>query len=223
VSEQRSEVTDALTHHQTSPIGLLHRHHLLAPHTTLVHAIHLIEGDTDLIANANALVCLCPSTEKNLGDGIIPLWELFLRSVRVCIGTDQHVRINSFAEARSLEELERLRLKQRLILNKEGDYLFQALLPSLISHGRASLDPRFDKASLIGQNADLVGISLPPEYQWHGPHAALEALMLAGNSSDIKTVITRGHMVLQEGQLIKDDEMYLIKEIEKFFRKINFN
>jgi formimidoylglutamate deiminase len=221
VSEQRAEVDACVMARGMSPIALLHRHRALTPSTTLIHATHLISGDLELIADSGATICLCPSTEKNLGDGILPLLPLKSRGVPFTIGTDQHVRLDPFDELRCLEEQERLRVMQRLILNQEGEYLYETLLPCLTTHGMRSLERGFKGGSLIGLNANLVGIALPPEYQWHGPKAALDALFVSGNSKAVRTVFTNGHRVVDDGRSLFRDKEYLIKEIGKFFREIN--
>lgn len=220
VSEQRAEIDACVKARGLSPIALLDRYHLLAPHTTLVHATHLIQGDHELLANSGTTICVCPSTEKNLGDGVIELAGL-MKTLAICIGTDQHVRLDPFEELRSLEEQERARIMQRLVLNHEGQYLFEALLPSLTRHGLRALDPRFHNEGLIGIDANLVGVALPPEYLWHGPKAALDALLLAGNSSSIRTVISRGEPIVFDGIAKNRDHEYFVKEIGKFFRKLN--
>ncbi len=223
VSEQRAEVDACLSARGMSPVALLHRYHLLAPSTTLVHATHLISQDMELITNGGSTICLCPSTEKNLGDGLLPLLPLKQRGVPFCIGTDQHVRIDPFEELRSLEEQERLRSMQRLLLNQEGQFLYEALLPCLTSNGLKSLDPHAQVDTIIGSDCNLVGIELPPEYQWHGPKAALDALIMAGNLSSVRTVITQGHIVVSDGRSLFSEKENLVKEICKFLRGINFS
>lgn len=222
VSEQQSEVDICKKYTNLSPIALLNHHQLLTPSTTLVHATHLINDDLQIVASNQPHICICPSTEKNLGDGMAPIKELYNNAVRICIGTDQHVRLDPFDEARSLEEQERLRLFKRNILNEKTSHLYRALLPCLQSFGMSSLYPTFNDAALLGQNANLIGIELSPEYQWHGPEAALDAMLVAHQPAKIMTVITNGQMVVQQGRHQNQDKFYLIKEIGKFLRRINY-
>jgi formimidoylglutamate deiminase len=219
ISEQLQEVEMCLKEKSCSPIALLNKNHLLAPHTTLVHATHLINDDIALIGTGFCNICICPSTEKNLGDGVIKLNALHQRGVPICLGTDQHVRLDPFGEARSLEEQERLRLRRRGILS-DHDYLYKPLLKSLTQYGMASLYPTKDHHTLLGKNAHLIAIELPPEYLWHGPKIALEAIMLAYNPSKITTVITNGHFVIQDSQLIFKDKQYLINKISTFIKNL---
>lgn len=221
VSEQIGEVEDCIKAHARSPISLLNESQVLSPRTTLVHAIHLIKDDIDLIASNNALVCVCPSTEKNLGDGIPSLSDLTEQGVALCIGSDQHVRIDPFSEARSLEELERLRLRRRNILGKDDHHLYENLLPCLTSHGLRSINQQGTNATLIGRAANLVGLLLPPEYEWYGPKVALDAMMLTARPSDVSTVITRGQIVVQHGTHNSREKSFLVDEIKKICRKFN--
>lgn len=216
VSEQLQEVADCLKTHGCSPIKLLAKNHLLAPHTTLVHATHLIDDDVELIDRLKPNLCICPSTEKNLGDGMIEFKRL--RGVSACIGTDQHVRLDPWDEVRSLEEQERLRLKYRGVLPAPGNYLYQALYPYLTLGGLKSLYPFRNSASLLGQPANLISFELPPEYYWHGPNEALDAMMLSYNPSKLVNVITNGHFILQDKMLLNQEKPYLIKILKRIFQ-----
>ncbi len=220
VSEQRSEVDLCLKTTNCSPVGLLARHQILAPHTTLVHAIHLTEDDLRQLEFYKPIVCLCPSTEKNLGDGVTHLEPFLKNQIKICLGTDQHVRLDPFCEARSLEETERLRLFRRGIFTEHSPFLYRSLLSCLNYTGKLSLYPRMDH-KMKGQAANLVAIELPSEYLWHGPDVALDAIMLSYNSSKISQVITNGQFVVQDKMLLKQQEKNdLIKEINQFIGQI---
>ena len=52
---------------------------------------------------AGARVCLCPTTEANLGDGFAPVAALLERGIGICIGSDSNVRIDPLEELRELE------------------------------------------------------------------------------------------------------------------------
>lgn len=220
-SEQISEVTSCLKAHDRSPIALLNDARVLTPRTTLVHATHLIRNDLDIIAASGASVCICPSTEKNLGDGVVALCDLFDRNISVCIGSDQNVRLDPFSEARSLEEQERLRIRKRNVLTKPGEHLYQTLLPGLTLNGLKSINKPSSSKTMLSGPANLVSIELPLEYEWHGSEAALDAMMVSYNSSKIRTVITNGHFVVQDGVHKFHDKIRLVDEIKTFFKKLN--
>ena len=81
----------------------------LGPRTTVVHATHADDGELDLLADAGARVCVCPTTEANLGDGFAPFERLRERGIGICIGSDSNVRIDPLEELRELETTARRR------------------------------------------------------------------------------------------------------------------
>jgi formimidoylglutamate deiminase len=101
--EQPREIEDCIAEHGVRPIELLERCGCLGPRTTVVHATHASAAELDLVADAGAAVCLCPTTEANLGDGFPPLEALLGRRIRLAIGSDSNVRIDPLEELRELE------------------------------------------------------------------------------------------------------------------------
>ena len=101
--EQPREIEECLAEHGVRPIELLARTGCLTAATTVVHATHAVPAELDLIADAGAAVCLCPTTEANLGDGFPPLEGLLERGIRLAIGSDANVRLDPLEELRELE------------------------------------------------------------------------------------------------------------------------
>jgi formimidoylglutamate deiminase len=101
--EQRREIEECVAEHGIRPIELLARNGCLGPHTTVVHATHADDGELDLLADAGSRVCVCPTTEANLGDGFVPIAALCDRGLGICIGSDSNVRIDPLEELRELE------------------------------------------------------------------------------------------------------------------------
>jgi formimidoylglutamate deiminase len=101
--EQPREIEECLAEQGLRPVELLAETGCLGPQTTVVHATHADEGELDLLADANARVCLCPTTEANLGDGFAPVQKLCERGIGMCIGSDSNVRIDPLEELRELE------------------------------------------------------------------------------------------------------------------------
>jgi formimidoylglutamate deiminase len=115
-SEQPREVADCLAETGRRPIELLADTGCLTPRTTVVHATHATEGELDLIAQAGAHVCLCPTTEGNLGDGFPPLEAMLERSIPLCIGSDSNVRLDPLEELRELETTARRQTMRRNVI-----------------------------------------------------------------------------------------------------------
>jgi formimidoylglutamate deiminase len=101
--EQPREIEECLAEHGIRPIELLARTGCLGPQTTVVHATHADDAELDLVAEAGARVCVCPTTEANLGDGFVPVAALCDRGIGICIGSDSNVRIDPLEELRELE------------------------------------------------------------------------------------------------------------------------
>ena len=115
--EQPREVEECLTEHGLRPIELLAETGCLGPHTTVVHATHADAHELDLLAESGARVCVCPTTEANLGDGFAPTEEICERGIGICIGSDSNVRIDPLEELRELEGTARRRTGRRNVLS----------------------------------------------------------------------------------------------------------
>jgi formimidoylglutamate deiminase len=115
--EQPREIEECLAEHGLRPIELLAETGCLGPHTTVVHATHADGHELDLLAEAGSRVCVCPTTEANLGDGFAPVEELCARGIGMCIGSDSNVRIDPLEELRELEGIARRRTGRRGIIS----------------------------------------------------------------------------------------------------------
>ena len=92
--EQPREIEECVAEHGLRPIELLAEAGCLGPHSTVVHATHANGRELDLLAEAGARVCVCPTTEANLGDGFVAAEEICERGIGICIGSDSNVRID---------------------------------------------------------------------------------------------------------------------------------
>jgi formimidoylglutamate deiminase len=124
--EQPREIEECLAEHGVRPIELLADCGCLGPRTTVVHATHADEHELDLIAEAGARVCLCPTTEANLGDGFAPVEQLCQRGIGICIGSDSNVRVDPLEELRELEGIARRRSERRNIVSVDSLFSFGA-------------------------------------------------------------------------------------------------
>jgi formimidoylglutamate deiminase len=124
--EQPREIEECIAEHGVRPIELLADCGCLGPHTTVVHATHANDRELDLIAEAGARICLCPTTEANLGDGFAPVEQLCDRGIGICIGTDSNVRIDPLEELRELEGIARRRTLRRNVVSPDSLLCFGA-------------------------------------------------------------------------------------------------
>jgi len=124
--EQQREIEECVAEHGVRPVELLADSGCLGSRTTVVHATHASDHELDLIADAGARVCLCLTTEANLGDGFAPVEQLCERGVGICIGSDSNVRIDPLEELRELEGIARRRTGRRNVVPPDSLLCFGA-------------------------------------------------------------------------------------------------
>ena len=117
--EQPREVDECLAEHGCRPVELLARTGCLGPQTTVVHATHANGPELDLLASSGALVCACPTTEADLGDGFVPAARIRRRGIPLCIGSDSNVRIDPLEELREFEGIARRQTGRRGVFATE--------------------------------------------------------------------------------------------------------
>jgi len=117
--EQPREIEECLAEHGVRPIELLERTGCLGGRTTVVHATHADGAELDLLARTGARICVCPTTEANLGDGFLPVERVRTRSIGICIGSDSNVRVDPLEELRELEGIARRQTGRRNVIPTE--------------------------------------------------------------------------------------------------------
>ena len=114
--EQRAEIEQCLTAYGCTPIELLERFGVLGTLTTIVHATHANTAEIELLTQRGCTVCVCPTTEGDLGDGIAPYAELLAAQIPLAIGSDSNTRLDPIEELRWAEYSARMRYQRRRIL-----------------------------------------------------------------------------------------------------------
>src|SRR3954451_9154373 len=115
--EQPREIDECLAEHGVRPIELLAGAGCVTSHTTVVHATHADGAELDLLRDAGARICVCPTTEANLADGFLPVARVCHRSIAMCIGSDSNVRIDPLEELRELEGIARRQTGKRGVIS----------------------------------------------------------------------------------------------------------
>jgi formimidoylglutamate deiminase len=159
-SEQLAEVEQTRAARGCTPIELLDRCEALHKQTTIVHATHASQGEIALLAERGCTVCVCPTTEGDLGDGIAPYAELLAAGVPLTIGADSNTRLDPLEELRWAEYSARMRYQRRRVL--VGSQL-AAPGPFLLTMGTAAGARALGLASgeiAPGLQADLVAVDL---------------------------------------------------------------
>jgi formiminoglutamate deiminase len=203
LSEQPAENQACQCFYGLTPTALLDAEGLLGQMTTAVHATHLTEADIALLGGTRTTSCFCPTTERDLADGIGPAGALSDAGSPLSLGSDQHAVIDLLEEARALEMHERLDSLRR------GRFRPDELLSAATGHESLGWD---DAGRLEpGLRADLVAIRLDSR---RTAGSAPEQIMLAASAADVDTVIVDGRAVVTGGEhLLGDVGMLLQKAI----------
>jgi formiminoglutamate deiminase len=188
LSEQVAENDACLTATGLTPTALLHEAGALGPRTSAVHATHLTREDVRLLGETGTYACFCPTTERDLADGIGPARALRDAGCRLTLGSDSHAVVDPFEEMRAVELDERLRTQQR------GHWTATDLLGAGTVDGHASLGFSGVGAIAEGERADLVTLDLDsPRTAGCGPTA--ETVVFAAGSGDVLQTIVDGRVV----------------------------
>ena len=118
--EQPREIEECIAEHGMRPIELLEREGCLGPRATIVHATHADGHELDLLRDAGARICVCPTTEANLGDGFLPVARVCHREIGMCIGSDSNARIDPLEELRELEGIARRQTGKRGVISLDA-------------------------------------------------------------------------------------------------------
>jgi formimidoylglutamate deiminase len=117
--EQPREIEECQAEHGVRPIELLRATGCLGPRTTVVHATHADEHELDLLLETGSRICICPTTEADLGDGFPPTPAIRARGIPICIGSDANVSVDPRDELRELDWIARRQELRRLVLSPE--------------------------------------------------------------------------------------------------------
>lgn len=136
VAEVQGEVDECLAEHGKRPVELLADLGVIDERFVAVHATNLLPHEARIMGEARAFACACPTTERDLGDGLADLGALRAAGVRLCTGIDSHVVTDPVEDLRALESHERLRLRRRVTFSPpEGRTPAQQLLVDGSVHG----------------------------------------------------------------------------------------
>ena len=186
LSEQPAENERCQAVHGCTPTELLRRAGLLGPDTTAVHATHLTGEDVQALSGTG--VCFCPTTERDLADGIGPARALADAGSPLSLGSDSHAVVDQLAEARALEMDERLRTRQR------GHFTTAELIAAATNHRAIGWDDAGDIRA--GHRADLVAVRLD-SVRTAGVDPA--QAIFAATAADVTHVVVDGRTIVAGG------------------------
>jgi cytosine/adenosine deaminase-related metal-dependent hydrolase len=195
LSEQTAENDACIAAYGATPTQLLADHGVLGPLTSAVHATHLTEDDIAHLGSTRTYACLCPTTERDLGDGIGPSLALHDNGSPLTLGSDSHAVIDLFEEMRAVE------LDERLASRARGHWSAVELMEAGTDSGHRSLG--YDDAGRIevGARADLVTLDTTST-RTAGTGRDEHTVVFAATAADVVQVVVDGRVVYRHG----DDE-----------------
>ena len=207
-AEQTAEIAACEREHGAPPIRLLARHRLLSRRMTLVHAIHTEPDEMQAMAAAAANICSCPTTERNLGDGIIDAEQAIERGIGFCFGSDSQAHIDLLEDARELDYHLRLTRRRRVLLDGiGGEEMSQRLFRYATDGGAASLGLNVGRLE-PGQRADFFTVDLNDVSIAGVPaEELLPAVVFALNRTAIRDVVMDGRQVICNGSHADYDDI----------------
>jgi formiminoglutamate deiminase len=194
LSEQPAENQACLAATGRTPAVLAADHGVLGPRTTAVHATHLTGEDLRLLGASGTTACICPTTERDLADGVGPARRLALAGCPLALGSDSHAVIDLFEEARAVE------LDERLATGRRGHHRPAELLRAATAGGMRSLG--WDAGTIEpGRLADLVALRLDsPRLAGAVRGDLLAAAVFAVTAGDVTDLVVGGRQVVAEGR-----------------------
>jgi formimidoylglutamate deiminase len=199
-AEQVGELKACQREYGVTPVELLAQRGLLSAKTTLVHAIHVTDAEMDALAEADTVICSCPTTERNLGDGIIDAAKAAAGGIRFAFGSDSETQIDPLEDARQLEYHLRLQIQRRAVLDEiDGRNLSQRLFHYATTGGAESLG--CDSGLLApGRLADFFAIDLDdPSITGNSAESLLPMVVFGLNRCAITDVVVGGKRIYQDG------------------------
>jgi formiminoglutamate deiminase len=197
LSEQRQENEQCLTATGKTPTELLSSIGAVGPGSTAVHATHLTDDDIEILGKSGTSICFCPTTERDLGDGMGPAAALQAAGSRLCVGSDSQAVIDAFEEIRLIE------YHQRLQTGKRGLHGPRDLLAAATRNGMQALGWN---AGVLepGALADFISVRLDsPRMAGTDAGCAVEQIVFAATAADVSDVVVGGEFVVQNGRHLR--------------------
>jgi formimidoylglutamate deiminase len=210
VSEQVAENVACVREYGLLPVELLHRENILSSSFTAIHAIHSSVRDIDMLAAADATICSCPTTERNLGDGILPADRVMTAGIRIALGSDSQAQIDPLEDARQLDYHLRLEQQERAILDQIAQQpLAERLFECATVGGARSLGVPSGELK-PGSCADFFIVDLDDiSIAGHSAEDLLPMIVFSLNREAIRDVIVGGQFVVRDRRHARQDEIVL--------------
>ena len=186
----------------------------LGPSSTAVHATHVTSVNVAELGNSGTSVCFCPTTERDLADGIGPARDLSLAGARLCLGTDSHAVIDPFEETRAI------RVNERLVSGRRGNLDPEELLRAATVSGMQAL--QWDAGKLaVGELADFIAVRIDSIRMAGATDSTLlPHVIYAATTADVCDVFIGGVQVVADGRHVIVEEPS--RDLDQAIRQVDF-
>lgn len=207
IAEQQQEVDDCIAWSKQRPVEWLLNNHELDERWNLVHATHLTDDETQLLAKSQANVVICPTTEANLGDGLFPLNQYLSAGGHLTIGSDSHISTDPIEELRWLEYGQRLITQKRNTVATENEtHSGTRLWNTATKNATQSMGRKTGKIA-FGYQADLLVIDEShPRLSARTEDNLLDSLIFSGQLKAFKDVMVAGKWQIQNYRHKNEEE-----------------
>ena len=148
IAEQQGEIAESLAEYGQRPVEMLAEEGVLNARFVGVHATHLNASETQ------STVCLCRTTERDLGDGLPQTADLWQAGVKLCVGVDSHATSDGFEEVRAVELDDRSRTEARHVVTEAPELLQIATINGYSAIGMSAVAGQ-DKVYLNANDASI--------------------------------------------------------------------
>ena len=201
MAEQVAENEACLREYGRTPVELVGGAGLLGPDWTAVHATHTTAEEIAMLAEAGATICACPTTERNLGDGVFAADQAMMRGVRIALGSDSQAQIDPLEDARELDYHLRLLRQQRAILDQiGGEPLAARLFDCATVHGARALGVQAGELR-PGAAADFFTVDRRDlSIAGHAADDLLALIVFGLDRTAIRDVCVNGRLIVRDGR-----------------------
>lgn len=211
ISETQDEVNNCNEKYGMSPVKLLEGIGMLKSSTLGAHCVVVNDEDIDILARNKVNVAHNPGSNMKLASGIAPVSKMLAKGINVCLGTDgaaSNNNLDMFEEMRSATYL------QKVYTNDPTSLGVEQVLKMATVNGAKALGINDLGTIEVGMKADLIILDTNKPY-YYPRYNMKAAIVYAGNSSDVETVIIDGKIVMEKNKILTLDEEKIYYEIQR--------
>lgn len=185
---------------------------MVGPNVCLAHCVHVDRNEIQTLAQSQTRVLHCPSSNLKLGSGLAQVAEMIEEGILVSLGADGapcNNRLDMFTEMRTAA------LLQKVLCGTDVLPARRVLRMATID-GARTLGLSREVGSLEpGKKADIIILDLDALHSNPDTGDLSSTIVYSAQSSDVRTVLVDGELMMVDGRLQSLDEKQVISEANK--------